>query len=56
MTIALFGLLLMPYVLVSYYDRYAAPLVGLKMLLVLYGWDALKTALFGNRLVTVQYK
>ncbi len=42
-TIGLFGLLLMPYVLVSYYDRYAAPLVGLKMLLVLYGWDALKT-------------
>ena len=40
-TIALFGLLLLPYVLVTYYDRYAAMLVGLKMLLVLYGWDAL---------------
>jgi hypothetical protein len=40
MTVGLFGLLLLPYVLVSYYDRYAATLVGLKMLLVLYGWDA----------------
>ncbi len=44
-TIALFGLLLLPYILVSYYDRYAAMLVGLKMLLVLYGWDALVLAL-----------
>ena len=43
--IAFFGLLLLPYVLVSYYDRYAAMLVGLKMLLVLYGWDALILAL-----------
>lgn len=44
--IAFFGLLLSPYILVSYYDRYAAMLVGLKMLLVLYGWDALVLALF----------
>lgn len=43
-----FELLLMPHVLVSYYDRYATPRVGLKMLLVLYGWDALKTWLVQN--------
>ena len=48
-TIAMFGLMLLPYVMVSYYDRYAAMLVGLKMLLILYGWDALKTAVSGNR-------
>lgn len=27
---------LLPYILVSYYERYAAPLIGIKMLLVLY--------------------
>ena len=48
-TIAMFGLMLLPYVMVSYKDRYAAMLVGLKMLLILYGWDALKTAVSGNR-------
>lgn len=32
---------LLPYVLISYYDRYAVPLVGMKMLLVLYGMDSL---------------
>ncbi len=47
--IAFLGLLLLPYVLVSYYDRYAAMLVGLKMLLVLYGWDALILALRSSR-------
>ena len=30
---------LLPYVLVSYTDRYGAALVGIKMLLVLYGID-----------------
>lgn len=40
-TMSMFGLLLLPYLLVSYYDRYSAVLVGLKMLLILYGWSAL---------------
>lgn len=32
--VAIYALVLLPYVLVSYYDRYAAPLVGMKMLIV----------------------
>ncbi len=36
-TMAIGCLALLPYVLVSYYERYATPLVGVKMLLVLYG-------------------
>lgn len=30
---------LMPYVVVSYYERYAAPLLGVKVLLVIRGVD-----------------
>lgn len=37
-TLLMFGLLLAPYVLISYYDRYGGMLVGLKSLLFLYGW------------------
>ena len=40
-TVSMFALLLMPYILVSYYDRYAAILAGIKMLLILYGWSEL---------------
>lgn len=36
----LYSSILLPYVLISYYDRYAAPLIGLKMLLVVYGFDS----------------
>lgn len=39
--IALYGLYLSPYVLVSYYDRYAGPLLGLKVLLVVWAVDRL---------------
>ncbi|MCA9193086.1 MAG: hypothetical protein KDB03_15030 [Planctomycetales bacterium] len=39
-TLVIFALGLGPYVLISYYDRYAAMLVGIKCLLVLYGCDA----------------
>jgi hypothetical protein len=39
--IALYGLYLGPYVLVSYYDRYAGPLLGLKVLLVVWVVDRL---------------
>ncbi len=38
--IAPYGLFLVPYVLISYYDRYGLPLLGVKMLLVLYGVDS----------------
>ena len=34
-----YGFYLLPYVLVSYSNRYVAPLVGIKMLLVAYGID-----------------
>jgi hypothetical protein len=34
--IAIYALVLLPYALVSYYDRYATPLVGMKMLIVLH--------------------
>jgi hypothetical protein len=44
-TVSMFALLLMPYILVSYYDRYAAILAGIKMLLIFYGWSEL-TRLF----------
>jgi hypothetical protein len=42
--IAIYVLVLIPYVIASYYDRYAAPLVGIKSLLLLYGVD---TAIHG---------
>jgi hypothetical protein len=35
----IYGVFLLPYVLVAYYERYAAPLMGVKMLLVVYGID-----------------
>ena len=34
--LAVYSCVLLPYVLVSYYDRYAAPLVGIKMMVVVY--------------------
>lgn len=39
--IAVFFLYLMPYVVVSYYERYAMPLLGVKVLLVVWGLDRL---------------
>jgi hypothetical protein len=47
--IAIWFLVLLPYVLVSYYDRYAIPVVGMKMLLVLYGIDSIKQATLYRR-------
>ncbi len=40
--IAIYICVLLPFVLVSYYDRYAAPLVGMKMLAVVYAAAASK--------------
>lgn len=48
---AIWILVLLPYVLISYSDRYAVPVVGMKMLLVLYGAHSLKQALFGTIVV-----
>ncbi|HYV40121.1 MAG TPA: hypothetical protein VE988_30835 [Gemmataceae bacterium] len=42
-------LYLMPYVAVSFYERYATPLVGVKCLLVLWAADQLLSILFGAR-------
>lgn len=42
--IAITALAPLPYALVSYYDRYAMPLIGMKMLIVLYAWHALSRA------------
>jgi hypothetical protein len=36
--ICIYALFLLPYIFVSYYTRYAIPLVGIKMLLMLYGF------------------
>lgn len=49
-TLLLLGLLLTPYILVSYYDRYAAMLTGLKSLTILYGCSALYGRFFGSGL------
>ncbi len=35
----IYGAYLLPYVLISYYDRYALPLLGIKMVLAVYGVD-----------------
>ncbi|TWT79752.1 hypothetical protein CA13_11590 [Planctomycetes bacterium CA13] len=37
----IYAAVLVPYVLISYYDRYAAPLIGIKMLMVLYATASL---------------
>lgn len=37
--IVVYLLYLLPYVAISYYERYAVPLVGVKVLLVLWGMD-----------------
>jgi hypothetical protein len=41
----IYALVLLPYVLIGYYDRYAVPLVGVKMLIVLYGANCLMPVL-----------
>jgi hypothetical protein len=40
---------LMPYIAVSYYERYAAPLLGVKVLLVLWGVDRVISGAYKNR-------
>jgi hypothetical protein len=50
----IYGVFLLPYILISYYERYALPLVGIKMLLVIYGFDTLLrvlSSLFGAKAV-----
>ena len=44
--IGLYGLYLLPYVLISYYDRYAAPLLGVKVLLIIFAADRCLSWLF----------
>lgn len=53
-TALIYGVFLLPYVVISYYERYALPLVGIKMLLVMYGLDTLlrrMSSLFGAKAV-----
>lgn len=40
--ILIYVLFLGPYILISYYDRYAAPLFAVKVILVVYGFDTLR--------------
>lgn len=40
---------LLPYIAISYYERYAVPLLGVKVLLVLWAADRLRTLAFGPR-------
>lgn len=44
-----YGFYLMPYVLVSYSNRYVAPLVGIRMLLVVYGIDTVVRRIHPSR-------
>jgi len=46
----IYVLFLGPYVLISYYDRYAAPLFAVKVILVAYGFDTLREFFFANKL------
>jgi hypothetical protein len=48
-TALLFGLLLAPYILISYYDRYGAITIGLKILSVIYAVAAIKTMAFAKQ-------
>ncbi len=41
--IGVYGLYLLPYIVVSYYERYAIPLLGVKVLLVIWAADGLLT-------------
>ena len=41
---------LLPYIVISYYDRYATPLVGMKMLIVIFGLHTLVSSDFVSRL------
>ena len=46
--IAIWFFALLPYILISYYDRYATPMIGMKMLIVIFGVNTL----FSNDFVT----
>jgi hypothetical protein len=45
-------LYLLPYIVVSYYDRYGAPLIGVKVLLVIWAIDRLLSLLVGDKPTT----
>jgi hypothetical protein len=47
-------LYLLPYVAVSYYERYAFPLLAAKVLLVIWGVDRLLTALWPRKRTQAQ--
>ena len=49
--IGIYLLYLLPYVAVSYYERYAMPLVGVKALLVIWGVDRLLSFALPGRTV-----
>lgn len=46
--IGVYCLFLLPYVVVSYYDRYAFPLVGVKVMLVVFGADRVLSVVTGG--------
>jgi len=47
--IGVYLLYLLPYAAISYYERYAVPLLGVKMLLVIWAIDRLALLVFGQR-------
>ncbi|GIX00660.1 MAG: hypothetical protein KatS3mg111_3992 [Pirellulaceae bacterium] len=47
--IGIYVVYLIPYVLISYYERYGAPLVGIKCLIVLAAAAVFRSQLFGSR-------
>lgn len=46
---------LLPYIVISYYDRYATPLVGMKMLIVIFGLHTLVSSDFVTSLGKVRH-
>lgn len=47
--IAIWFFTLLPYILISYYDRYATPMIGMKMLIVIFGVNTLDSSNFVTR-------
>jgi hypothetical protein len=56
LVITVYASYLLPYVLVSYYDRYAGPLLGIKVLLVVWATDRLLSMGGWQRASTVKLK
>ena len=47
--IVLFAVLMFPYALLTYYDRYGVMCIGIKGIVMLYGWDAFHNRFFSSK-------